>query len=377
MVEKRKSPDQIVVARVHHAAGSSDHLMFAQEPESPVKQANQTANPQLCHVDLTRPGTMKDIISNALLRGLDHPESEVKTFLHGAETRFSTGTELLQSAARHFKISDSVMNAAVEKFKHCNCSHVSLLNGASHRTPVQNDSTVKLSQFSQDVTLHVVLHEVGHALIREFDLPVLGNEECMADAFATCYLTTHLPDRAVDVIQARTRSLMLEAKEVPRDQWSIRGEHNNDARRAFQISAIAIAADSNKYSVIAKEMDMSEDDIRNCRDYGAEIHRSWRRILRPLWMPDGITSNESRVKCDPQCTIANQLQSSGILQELATVIGRFDWHSQVTIHFTDGDGGAGWSRSRRTITVHSEYIRRFIQQGTIVKRDPPNRVNPK
>ena len=114
MVEKRKSPDQIVVARVHHAAGSSDHLMFAQEPESPVKQANQTANPQLCHVDLTRPGTMKDIISNALLRGLDHPESEVKTFLHGAETRFSTGTELLQSAARHFKISDSVMNAAVK-----------------------------------------------------------------------------------------------------------------------------------------------------------------------------------------------------------------------------------------------------------------------
>jgi hypothetical protein len=45
-----------------------------------------------------------------------------------------------------------------------------------------------------------MVHELGHALIREFDLPILGNEETMADAFATHYLTTHLPDRAVDAI---------------------------------------------------------------------------------------------------------------------------------------------------------------------------------
>jgi len=29
--------------------------------------------------------------------------------------------------------------------------------------------------FAEDVVLHVVLHEIGHGLIREFDLPVLGN----------------------------------------------------------------------------------------------------------------------------------------------------------------------------------------------------------
>ena len=44
-------------------------------------------------------------------------------------------------------------------------------------------------------------------------------------------------------------------------------------------------------------------------------------------------------------------------------VKRFDWHSQVTVRFAEGDGGAGWSRSKRTVTVNSGYVRRFIEQG--------------
>ena len=36
--------------------------------------------------------------------------------------------------------------------------------------------------------------------------------------------------------------------------------------------------------VLAARIDMSEQDIRAARDYGTEIHRSWRRVLAPLWM---------------------------------------------------------------------------------------------
>ena len=85
-------------------------------------------------------------------------------------------------------------------------------------------------------------------MVREFDLPILSNEEAMADAFATHYLTMHMPDRALDVLMARTTSLMIEAGELPRDQWPISGEHESDARRAFQIAAWAIAADPAKYA---------------------------------------------------------------------------------------------------------------------------------
>ncbi len=48
---------------------------------------------------------------------------------------------------------------------------------------------------------------------------------------------------------------------------------------------------------------------------------------------------------------------------LHVVLHEIDWHSLVKISFENGDGSAAWSRSTRTITVQSEYIRRFIKQG--------------
>jgi hypothetical protein len=70
-----------------------------------------------------------------------------------------------------------------------------------------------------------------------------------------------MPERAVGVLRARTTSLMVEAREVPREKWRVDGEHNSDARRAFQIAAIAVAADSERYGALAKEIGLSERDI--------------------------------------------------------------------------------------------------------------------
>lgn len=225
----------------------------------------------------------------------------------------------------------------------------------------------ELSRFAADVTLHVVLHEVGHALVREFDLPILGNEETMADAFATHYLTAHLPERALDVLRARVASLMFEAAAVPRAEWPVRGEHDNDARRAFQIAALAVAADREKYLPVAREVGMSDDDVRRSADYGAEIHRAWRRVLQPLWMPAGAASREARVVCG-EGGLDGELRASGVIGELEAAVRRFDWHSQVTIRFVEGEGRAAWGRAQRTVTVHGAYVRRFIAQGESIAR---------
>jgi hypothetical protein len=229
--------------------------------------------------------------------------------------------------------------------------------------PAETRQSAPVSPFAKNVTVHVVLHEMGHALVREFDLPVLANEETTADAFATYYLTTYMPNRAVDVLTARVTSLMIEASEETKIEWS--GEHDHDARRAHQIAALAIASDPVKYKPVAAVVKMSEDDIKKARDYGAEIHRSWRRVLRPLLMPDGVASSEARVVYDAKNPFLNELcgPPGGLASEIEAALKRIDWHSQVTVSFVDGDGGAAWSRSSRTITVNSKYVRRFIEQG--------------
>jgi hypothetical protein len=214
------------------------------ESEKSTPESVSESATAICSVDLSNPGMMKDIVSNALMRGLKRPEADVSAFLENAETRYATGEDLLRAAALHFEIDEAQLAAEVERFRHCNCEHATVADGR-RMAPVESrledrkgsEGVVEASAFARDVTLHVVLHELGHALVREFDLPVLGNEETMADAFATHYLTTYLPDRAVDVLKARTASLMIEAREIPREEWDVRGEHDNDARRAFQIAA--------------------------------------------------------------------------------------------------------------------------------------------
>ncbi|MEM8713773.1 MAG: hypothetical protein AAGG01_22755, partial [Planctomycetota bacterium] len=135
------------------------------------------------------------------------------------------------------------------------------------------------------------------------------------------------------------------------------------ARRAYQIAALAVAADAERYLPVAKAAGMTDRDISRARDYGTEIHRSWRRILAPLWMPDGLRSQEARVVTGSGGSFSQQVKNTGLASEIDGALRRFDWHSLVKVVFENSDGGAGWNRSRRTVTVHSEYVHRFVKQG--------------
>lgn len=320
-----------------------------------------------CTMDLTKPGKMSDIVSNVLLRHEKIDSDLVKPFLEKARKQFATGDELLKAAAAHFKLDEKTFASNIERYKHINCKHP-VDPGYVIPDPVMDAargeelSTLANSAFAANVTLHVVLHELGHAVVREFDLPVLGNEETMADAFATHILVEHLPERALAAIKARVQSLMIEAQELPRERWSVRGEHDHDARRAYQIVALAIAADAAKYDELAELIGMSPREKNRAKDYGSDIHRAWRRVLTPLMMPHGRVSREMRILVDDSMREFVDFGEYNLLSSIEKAVGMIDWHSQVTIDFVKGKGGASWNRSMRTITVHGEYVRRFIGQ---------------
>lgn len=323
---------------------SSLALLSALGSAAPAQEEVPEPGQAECTIDLNLTGQMKDVLSNLLMRGLGIEERRVRGILSALAPKSQSGAELLKLVAERLEMEESDLRRMAEAFLHVNCSH-------EHEA----------RRFARDVTVHVVLHEMGHALVREFDLPILGNEETLADAFATHYLTRHLPERAPAVLLARVQSLMLEASEESRADWPVRGEHNSDARRAYQIAALAVAADRNRYAAVADAVGMSERDRRSAADYGSEIHRSWRRVLRPLWMPEGESSREVRLKLETAHVV--ELGSDSIVDELGLCLRRIDWHSQVTLAFEGEGDSAGWSRSKRTITVGTGYLQRFVIQG--------------
>jgi hypothetical protein len=91
-------------------------------------------------------------------------------------------------------------------------------------------------------------------------------------------------------------------------------------------------------------------------------------------MPDGERSQYARVTIDEGSIFAAAIESHKLDKEFAKFLGSFDWHSQVTVHFAGGKGGAGWNRSKRTITVHDEYIHRFNTQGALRSKQDSKQI---
>ncbi|MEX1024916.1 MAG: DUF4344 domain-containing metallopeptidase [Planctomycetota bacterium] len=362
---------QIIALAAFSLATLAGLLIARTEPAEVQEQQQQTE--VKCTIDLSRRGQMEDVLSNALMHAYGIEESRVQKYLEAEVSQCPDGPALLRKTAGFFDLEPSHLEATVERFRHVNCKHphapIAELEALKARAASAPGSVrdVSMTAFAADVTLHVVLHELGHALVREFDLPIFGNEETLADAFATHYLVSEMPERAPAVLRARVASLLFEAAEVPREEWTVAGEHNNDARRACQIAALAIAADGERFAHVADLVGMSDDQRRSAIDYGAEIHRSWRRVLTSLRMPAGLESQEARVTASPSMQTAPE--SRQLLADLERALRGFDWHSQVTLAFVDGDGGAGWSRSKRTITVNSGYVARFVRQGTAIESE--------
>lgn len=204
--------------------------------------------------------------------------------------------------------------------------------------------------------LHVVAHEVGHAVLREFDLPILGPEEDVAEDFATTFIYLTMPDQAEAIIEAR--AAQHRADGATPGPFS---EYRPDAQRAGRMICLLYGFDPDRYGAMADRNGMDDDARSTCADMAPEVLRSWRRTLVPLWIDPEARVTEVGFRMDP----ALQLQAEANRDLINTALGilaRIDWHSRVTLDLSQCDGTAGWRRNGRVIYVCSAYVDRMVDQ---------------
>ena len=240
---------------------------------------------------------------------------------------------------------------------------MSIFRTALYLIALPFSAQANLSEHTEDVLLHVIAHEMGHALIREFDLPVLGNEEVLADAFATVHLHHRLPEDIGSIVEARVRSLLLED-----DRESVFAEHPSDARRAGQILCLAYGLDPETHEPLAQRVGMTRDEAANCRDSAPEIARAWRRLVAPLERPSDAPITEVRTRFD-DLPVLNLVRGNEKLRLSYDLLTAVDWHSQITLAFRDCDDGAGWNRNGREITICHALVERFEEQAAALEGD--------
>lgn len=218
-------------------------------------------------------------------------------------------------------------------------------------------SADQLTSYTDNVLTHVVLHEIGHAVVREFDLPILGNEEVMADAFATWVLTTRFPEQAVEIIKDRMASWRAEG-----DQTSDFAEHPSDNRRAGQMICLGFGTYPERFDDLARSSGMTGREAAGCRDRAPEIARSWRRIMTSLAISPNVPVTEVDVIFG-EGPHKSAFETSQTVEIATEVLRSLDWHSKIRLHFDHCDQGATWSRNGRRILVCDDLVTRFDAQN--------------
>lgn len=212
-----------------------------------------------------------------------------------------------------------------------------------------------LSDHANNLFLRTVAHEMGHAIIREFDLPVLTSEEMMADDFATVFLAHHMPDHAVAITNA-----FVKFEFNDNDQEGFYSDYLDEERRAGRATCLLYGIDPDRFGSIADQMGLDGDDAANCAETAPKIARSWRRVLAPLMLPSDALARKVGLGSDPDSQFAEALQASGTIDDAYDMLAKIDWHSMVRLNVVQCDGSASWSRNGRRITVCDAYIQRFI-----------------
>lgn len=214
-----------------------------------------------------------------------------------------------------------------------------------------------LSDAAADALVQVVAHEIGHAVIREFDLPILGPEEDMAEDFSVLFVHMLLPGRAEAIVRARALQHLADGRDK-----GVYSEYRDDDQRAHRNICLLYGQDPERYAGLAAEFNLQGSDARRCLDYPTEVARSWRRVLAPLMLPEGARVTEAAMSFDPSEPVADAFKNSYAAQDAWTLLSAIDWHSTITLRLAQCDGTASWSSNDRRIRICHTYIERFELQ---------------
>jgi hypothetical protein len=226
----------------------------------------------------------------------------------------------------------------------------------------------------------VLLHEVAHMIIHEFDLPVLGNEEEAADTLAATTMV-RLDSLAGDREFRFTRMLLM-AADANRILWN-RGiemqagdraywaNHPLSVQRATRIACLVYGSDIEAFVGLPEVLDMPFFRAGWCEEeYAlAERARVWVRenVDHPRLLRKGgdIGVVYDEPSDDDQAFIKTRLEAEGILENTAQYVAdNFRMPGDVTFMAMSCDSpNAYWDGEERRVILCYEILAAFYDLG--------------
>jgi hypothetical protein len=122
----------------------------------------------------------------------------------------------------------------------------------------------------------VFLHELGHALIYDWDLPVLGREEDAADQFATVLLSLG-GQESLRLAWAAAVQLHIAASQQTSQAWD---DHSSDLQRFYSIACLSYGSNPTEYPDLPETI-LPTERREECVGEYQQISRSWLQLIGP------------------------------------------------------------------------------------------------
>jgi len=224
----------------------------------------------------------------------------------------------------------------------------------------------QLVEFVIGNTLFVLAHEMGHGLINEMNMPVLGREEDAADSFAITTALKMGSKFSEQVLLEAGKGLVLSAKRDKKEgnKPAFYDEHGLDPQRAYTVVCYMVGSNPEKYKQLAKDTKLPEERQKSCKYEWDNVAWSWdemlKKNLRAADQPkvDVTITYEDNKKYAVQEKI---LRDMGLFETLAAHLAdRYAWPKPFKMEAKAcGMANARWGQ--RVLTLCYELASEFIE----------------
>jgi len=224
----------------------------------------------------------------------------------------------------------------------------------------------QLVEFILRNTLFAMAHEMGHGLINEMDMPVLGREEDAADSFAIVNALKMGSTFSERVLEEAAKGLALSAKHDKKEGNALAfyDEHGLDPQRAYNIVCFMYGSNPEKYKQLANNTKLPEERQKSCVYDYKNAAWSWDEMLKTHLRAADQPKVEIKIKYEENKKYSAQahiLRAMGLLEMLAEhAANRWAWPHPLTVEARScGMANARWRQ--RTLTLCYELVDEFIE----------------
>ena len=224
----------------------------------------------------------------------------------------------------------------------------------------------ELSEFVTSNAIHTLFHEIAHGIIDQFQLPVIGQEEDAADAFATLEVINMLEDDAKQILVDVAASWLHMDAKTDREDLDFYDIHDLDAQRAYRTICHLYSVDPDGYADVADWADLPEDTLDVCLETGPLAFDSWETLLSDILLADGAPETPITVTYaeSPEYeALRKALQEDGLLDDMAHYAQvNFSWPEPINfVAEACGEANAFWDPQSRTVTLCYEILEDWAQ----------------